>query len=100
MRPGPYLKWVCDETRTSWWHDSADSEELAVGLARGASGVTTNPVLISAALQKGSHPWKTDVAAVLADRLEPERKAESLIRVAVLDAASRLAPRFSASGGR
>ena len=39
-----YLNWLATETKTTWWHDSADPKELAVGLDRGATGVTTNPV--------------------------------------------------------
>ena len=33
------------DSGSSWWHDSADIDEL-VALENGAVGVTTNPVLV------------------------------------------------------
>ena len=45
-----YLRWVISNTKTTWWHDSADPAELARGIERGAIGATTNPFLASVAL--------------------------------------------------
>ena len=47
-----YLNWAIENTRTKWWHDSAQAVELDLGLERGAIGVTTNPFLSSTALHK------------------------------------------------
>jgi hypothetical protein len=33
-----YLDWVTGNTRTKWWHDSAEAAELDLGLKRGAIG--------------------------------------------------------------
>ena len=49
-----YLDWIIENTRTKWWHDSAATAELDLGLRRGAIGVTTNPVLSTAALKSVS----------------------------------------------
>jgi transaldolase len=94
-----YLEWLISETPTQWWHDSADEAELDLGLARGAIGVTTNPVLVSAALPKNRAPWGAEIARALGANLAGEQKAESLIRIAVTSAAEKLKPHFDASGG-
>ena len=95
-----YLSWVIENTATKWWHDSAEAAELGRGLERGAIGVTTNPVLSIAALNKNRDLWKTEIDAVLAQKLPAEAKAEALMRIPVTSAASRLMPEFEASQGR
>jgi len=100
MRDDTYLSWLTRETKTTWWHDSADPAELQRGLERGCVGVTTNPLLTSVAVAKNRERWADDVAAVLAQPLQPEAKAEALMRIAVTRAAERLTPRFESSRGR
>jgi transaldolase len=97
---GTYLQWVSGATDTRWWHDSAQSVELDRGLKRGAIGVTTNPVLVSAALQKDRELWWPMIEPILASRRSPEETAEELTRIAVTQAAARLAPEFAASSKR
>src|SRR4051812_40048937 len=94
-----YLNWVMENTSTKWWHDSAESGELDLGLERGAIGVTTNPVLASAALNKNRALWKAEIDVVLARNLAGETKAEALMQIAVSKAAAKLMPRFEASKG-
>jgi transaldolase len=94
-----YLDWVIAHTDTKWWHDSAEEAELELGLKRGASGVTTNPVLAIAALRKDRTLWSAAIADVLARNLPPEAKAEALMRIAVTRAAGKLMPGFEASKG-
>ena len=95
-----YLNWVIENTGAEFWHDSAESAELALGLERGAVGVTTNPVLASVALNKNRALWSADIDAVLARNLPSEAKAEALMRIAVTRAAAKLTPQFEASQGR
>lgn len=95
-----YLRWVVERTPTRWWHDSADEAELDLGLERGAVGVTTNPVLASAAVKKNRDRWKAAIDRALARELPAEQKAEALMHIAVTQAADKLRPRFDASGGR
>lgn len=95
-----YLKWVIENTPTQWWHDSADPAELDLGLQRGAIGVTTNPVLASAAFKKNREHWRPAIERTLARNLPPEQKAEALMEIAVKSAADRLLPAFEASGGQ
>jgi transaldolase len=86
-----YLQWVAEQTPTQWWHDSADEAELDVALAHGAAGVTTNPVLISAAFEKNRLRWVGTMDEALARRLPPEEKAEALMRAAVTNVAAKVA---------
>ena len=95
-----YLNWVVEQTPTQWWHDSADPAELDRGLGRGAIGVTTNPVLVSAAVKKNRQEWGGDIDRVLARGLPAEQKAEALTEIAVTKAAETLLPAFTAGDGR
>ena len=95
-----YLEWVIRNTRTQWWHDSAEVAELALGLERGAIGVTTNPYLANLALVKDRQLWAPAIEAVLARKLPPEQKAEALMQIAVTRTAEKLIPEFEASKGQ
>ena len=61
-----------------------------MALERGAVGVTTNPVLVSAAMKKNRERWQRDLARVLARGLAAEQKAEELMRIAVTSAAEKI----------
>lgn len=99
MREDNYLSWLIDNTKTCWWHDSAENAELDRGLERGCVGVTTNPFLSNIAVNKNRSLWASDIDAVLAQRLQPEAKAEALMRIVVQRAADKLMPEYKASGG-
>ncbi len=99
MSQDTYLNWVISNTKTAWWHDSAEAAELRIGLDRGAVGVTTNPFLSNLAVAKDREIWTDDIGAVLAQNLPAEQKAEALMRVAVTRTAEKLMPRFEATGG-
>jgi transaldolase len=73
-----YLDWVLENTRTKWWHDSAEAAELKKGLDRGAIGVTTNPYLANLALNKDRQLWAPEIEDALARQLPAEAKAEAL----------------------
>jgi transaldolase len=97
---GTYLNWVIENTRTAWWHDSADPAELQLGLDRGAIGVTTNPFLSSVALAKNRLAWAADVDSVLAGNFGGEQKAEELMRHVVTRAAAMYLPHYDRSEGK
>jgi transaldolase len=95
-----YLDWVIEKTPTKWWHDSAESSELALGLERGAIGVTTNPFLSNIAVRANRDLWAAQIDGVFAKNLPAEQKAEALMHVAVTRAAEKLLPKFEQSGGQ
>ena len=95
MPDNTYLEWVLRNTSTKWWHDSAEAGGTALGLQRGAIGVTTNPFLANLALVKrprsvGVRPstrcWRRNCA--------PEQKAEALMQIAVTRTAEKLMTEF------
>ena len=94
-----YLQWVIENTATKWWHDSAEEAELDLGLARGAVGVTTNPFLANAALNRDRQLWAPAIDAVLAQNLPPEAKAEALMHIAVTKTAAKLLPQHNPGQG-
>jgi transaldolase len=94
-----YLNWLIQNTRTRWWHDSAASDELDLGIQRGAIGVTTNPFLSNISLRTERERWAAEIDAVLARNLPAEQKAEALMQIPVTKAAAKLRPEFEASGG-
>ncbi|MGC8782599.1 MAG: transaldolase family protein [Anaerolineae bacterium] len=99
MAATSYLQWLAQETPTAWWHDSADPDELARGLAHGAVGATTNPVLVNLALRSRPDRW-TQAAGPLAAELSPEARAEAWMHAVVSHVAAELMPVYSATAGR
>jgi len=95
-----YLNWLIENTRTQWWHDSAEAAELQLGLERGAIGVTTNPYLANIALNKDRQMWASEIEAALGRNLPAEQKAEALMRIAVTKTAEKLMPEFERSKGQ
>ncbi len=100
MRQTNYLQWAIDNTRTAWWHDSAEPSELERGLERGAVGVTTNPFLAHLAVSRNKDKWAEEIAEALRGQPEPETKAERLMSVAIKHVARRLEPIFEATAGK
>jgi transaldolase len=96
---GTYLDWVIKNTKTTWWHDSADPAELQLGLDRGAIGVTTNPYLSNVAVAKNRTSWMADVDPILSGNLSGEEKAEALMRQVVINAAKMYQPIYQATEG-
>jgi transaldolase len=93
-----YLEWVLENTKTEWWHDSAEPSELQRGFERGAVGVTTNPFLASVCLAKHRAAWAADVDPLCA--LPAEQKAEELTQLIVTRAAAMYLPHHERTGGR
>jgi transaldolase len=94
-----YLQWLSTNTGTAWWHDSGDPKELERGLANGAVGVTTNPVLSAQALKVNKDFWRTDIEKVLDTEKNPRAKAESLMKIVVTHAAKAVEPVFRSTNG-
>jgi transaldolase len=94
-----YLDWVIDNTKTAWWHDSADPAELQLGFDRGAVGVTTNPFLSAVTIAKNRAAWAEAIDDAIARNLPPEQKAEALIQHVVTRAAAMYRPHHAKTGG-
>jgi len=94
-----YLQWLISKTKTTWWHDSADPAELALGIKRGAIGATTNPFLASVALSANRDAWAAEIRDVLSRGSQAEERAEGLMRIVVTRAAMQLLPQYEKTGG-
>jgi len=99
MTPTSYLQWLSQETPTSWWHDSADPDELAFGLAHGAVGVTTNPFLSNLTLRGRPAYWAAQRGPLPAG-LTAEARAEAWMQSVVKHAADALLPTYERTAGR
>jgi transaldolase len=100
MKQTGYLQWAIENTKTVWWHDSAEPGELKRGIQRGAVGATTNPYLSHLALFLNKDTWAKEIDNVLSEHSEPERKAEELMSVVLTHAARQLESQYEKSAGR
>ena len=100
MMQTEYLQWVIRETKTVWWHDSAEPGELQLGIQRGAVGATTNPFLSYLALSMNKEAWANEINGVLSEQLDPETKAEKLMGIAITHAAKQLESEYEKSAGQ
>ncbi len=100
MKQAGYLQWAVENTKTVWWHDSAEPSEIERGIQRGAVGATTNPFLSHLALFLNKDTWAKEVDMVLSEQAEPERKAEQLMSIAIRHAANQFDQKYKKSHGR
>lgn len=54
-------------TPTMYWNDSCSVEELTYAIARGASGATSNPVIVLNVLKKEMHLWHDRIHQIIAN---------------------------------
>jgi len=99
MKQSGYLSWAIKNTRTVWWHDSAEPGELELGIQRGAVGATTNPFLSHLALSRNKEAWTQEIKSVLSEHPEPETKAERLMGIAITHAAQQFESQYKKSAG-
>jgi transaldolase len=99
MTKESYLSWLARDTPTSWWHDSADPDELREALNNGASGVTTNPLLVNRTLSATPTKWTEELKAI-PPNLVAEENAEQLLGAVVRRTTKTLLPHYKCSAGR
>ena len=93
-----YLEWINQCTPTRWWHDSGNPDEIELAIQRGATGVTTNPVLTFRSFQSQPEFWNPKVVA-LGDDFEPEARAEALLKLVATYAAEKVRPVYERTNG-
>ncbi len=99
MDENRYLKWLSANTCTKWWHDSAIPAEIETGMRNGATGVTTNPPLVAAALAAAPDYWRPFLKDI-PQNLSPADKAEEIIKRVTQKNAKLLEPIYHSTGGR
>ncbi|MHB1485829.1 MAG: transaldolase family protein [Saccharofermentanales bacterium] len=98
MSENGYLRWLSNETKTNWWHDSAIPDELDEAITNGAVGTTTNPLLVKQSLFAKPEFWKPMLADI-PESLEPARKAEEIARIITTFLAKKLLPVYEKTNG-
>lgn len=85
-----------------FWNDSCALNELGEAVANGAVGATSNPVIVSAAVNGDKAKWLPVLDGLLREHPTDteDDAAWRLIGAVVKEAAALLAPVFEATGGR
>ena len=93
METNAYLQWLASETPTIWWNDSAVLHEQEKAYANGATGMTTNPVLVSGALYGDADMWREKLAG-LDGTLSGDKRVMALIHAVTGFYAEKTMPIF------
>lgn len=94
-----YVQWFVTRSGARWWNDSANTAELEKAKEYGASGVTTNPLLVQAAVETGSNDWADEARMVAASRADRSERAEAISSLVALRTADLFMPHYHASDG-
>ena len=94
-----YLEWINQCTPTRWWHDSGNPAEIDLALKRGATGVTTNPVLTFRSFTSEPDFWTPKVLALGDDFPTTEAHAEALLKLVATYAADKVRHIYDATDG-
>jgi transaldolase len=94
-----YLQWFVTRAGARWWNDSANTAELARAKEFGASGVTTNPLLVQAAVETGTNEWAHEARAIAASDLDPVERAEKVSGLVAVRTASLFSSEYQSSDG-
>jgi transaldolase len=87
---------------TAFWHDSAEPEEIRRAVSWGATGITTNPVLVPRAIQNAPLRWDVEITGLTRHRPSPtvEEIGWWLTRGVVVEAAAILQPIYRRTEGQ
>ena len=96
MVTNPYLKWL-SETDTFWWTDSAEYNTMDQAIENGATGVTTNPILVMKSLYANPEFWRPYLDS--AKGLSGDAKAEEIIRCITVEIAKKFLPIYEKTAG-
>ena len=91
-----YLKWLSG-TGSFWWNDSAEYESMDQAIEDGATGVTTNPLLIKRSLYAHPDFWRPYCAS--AAGLKGDDKIEEILRCITVEIAKKFQPIFEQTKG-
>ena len=96
MVTNQYLKWL-SETPSYWWHDSAVFAGIDQAIENGATGVTTNPILVKRSLYANPEFWRPYIQG--ARGLKGDAKIEEIVRSVTVEIAKKFFPVYQASHG-
>lgn len=96
MVTNPYLKSI-SESAGFWWTDTAELHTMDEAIENGATGVTTNPVLIRKSLYGFPEFWRPYLES--AKGLSGDAKIEEIIRCITVEIAKKFQPIYEATEG-
>ncbi len=96
MVTNEYLKKL-SESRGYWWTDTADYATMDQAIENGATGVTTNPILVMKSLYANPEFWRPYLGS--AAGLTGDAKAEEILRCVTSEIAKKFRPIFEATEG-
>ena len=91
-----YLQWL-SQTDGYWWTDTADYATLDEAIENGATGVTTNPILIKKSLYANPEFWRPYLNSAIG--LKGDEKAEQILRCVTIEIAKKFEPIFVQTKG-
>lgn len=96
MVQNQYLKWLSG-TASYWWNDSADYASMDQAIEDGATGVTTNPLLIKRTLYANPDFWRPYLKSAVG--LKGDEKIEEILRCVTAEIAKKFLPIYKATNG-
>ena len=90
------------ETPTQFWNDSCEVSSLRDAIAQGATGATSNPVIVLEAIEADRPRWEQYTGQLVLDhpRATEQQLAWMVVQRAALDGAALLEPVFQKHAGR
>lgn len=96
MVTNPYLKWL-SQTAGYWWTDSAEYDTMDEAIENGATGVTTNPILIKKSLYAHPDFWRPYLSSAVG--LTGDAKTEEILRCITVEIAKKFQPIYEETQG-
>ena len=96
MSSNAYLQWL-SQTDSFWRNDNAEYDSMDPAIANGATGVTTNPLLIRRSLYGNPQFWRPFLDSAVG--LSGDEKAEEILRCITVEIAKKFQPIYEKTGG-
>ena len=96
MVTNPYLKKL-SESAGYWWTDTAIIQTMDEAIENGATGVTTNPILVMKSLYGDPEFWRPYIKS--AEGLSGDAKAEEILRCITVEIAKKFQPIYEKTKG-
>src|SRR6187549_1666974 len=95
------LRRMVESTPTDYWNDSCASAELAYAVERGATGATSNPVIVGEVMKREREHWVPRVRGLAAEhpRWSETELTWALVEEMGVRGAALLQPVFDATDG-
>jgi transaldolase len=98
MTENGFLRWMSSNTKSEWWNDSGDPDEVRDAIGNGATGVTLNPLLLRLTLFGRNDYWHPRLAGMPLS-LSGNEKAEEIARIITCEIAKLVEPIFVRTKG-